>query len=84
MQYFFLSLLENFVDYISYNLYDEVFSVFDRLLNLCSDVLSEQVLKKCIIALVDKYTMKSKAHKASVALLLKNLFDVKISKKSNG
>ena len=63
MQYFFLSLLEAFADYISYNLYDEVFSVFDRLLNLCADVLSENVLKKCILALVDKYTMKSKAHK---------------------
>lgn len=59
-------MLNNFVNYISYNLYEEVFSVFDKLLQLCQDVMNEQVLKKCIIALVDKYTLKTKSHKNSI------------------
>ena len=61
LQYFFLDMLSHFVPYLSYCLYEEVFSVFDKLLAMCSDVVNEKVLQKCIIGLVDKYTMKSKA-----------------------
>lgn len=53
-------MLNNFVSYISYCLYDNAFSVFDKLLSMCSDVINEKVVTKCIVALVDKYTMKSK------------------------
>ena len=60
LQMFFLEFLENFVKSISYSLYEEVFVVFDRLLQLTGDMLSEKVLKQCIVALVDKYTLKSK------------------------
>lgn len=60
-------MLRNFVNYISYCLFEEVFSVFDKLLSMCSDVINERVLTKCVLALVDKYTMKSKAHKNSLA-----------------
>lgn len=60
-------MLRNFVPYISYCLYEEVFSVFDKLLVMCADVVNERVLTKCILALVDKYTMKSKGHKNSLA-----------------
>jgi hypothetical protein len=78
LQYFFLDMLNNFVSYISYCLYEEVFSVFDKLISMCSDVINEKVLTKCIVALVDKYTMKSKAHKSSLALFMKSLMEVKM------
>lgn len=71
-------MLSNFVEYISYSLYEEVFSVFDKLLSMCQDVINEKVLKKCIIALVDKYTMKSKAHKNSLNVFMKGLLEVKV------
>ncbi len=78
LQYFFLDILNNFVSYISYCLYEEVFSVFDKLLALCSDVVNEKVLTKCIVALVDKYTIKSKAHKNSMQIFMKGLMEVKV------
>ena len=66
LQYFFLDMFNNYVNYISYCLYEEVFSVFDKLLSMCADVMNEKVLTKCIVALIDKYTMKSKSHKNSI------------------
>ena len=78
LQYFFLDMLNNFVGYISYCLYEEVFSVFDKLLTLCSDVVNEKVLTKCIVALVDKYTIKSKAHKSTLQAFVKSLMEVKV------
>ena len=44
LQYFFLDMLHNFVPYISYSLYEEVFSVFDKLLAMCVDVINEKVV----------------------------------------
>ena len=66
LQYFFLDQLNSIASYISYCLYEEIFSVFDKLLFLCQDVITEKVLKKCIMALIDKYTMKNKGHKQSI------------------
>jgi hypothetical protein len=80
MQQVFLKLFENFVQNMSYSLYEEVFSVFDKLLYLTSEILNEQVLKKCIIALVDKYSLKSKSHKNSMTTFMKSLMDVKLRK----
>ena len=77
---FFADLLQNFVTYMSYSLYEEVFSVFDKLLSLTSEVISEKVLKKCIIALVDKYTLKNKSHKNSLMIFMKSLLDIKIKR----
>ena len=78
MQYFFLELFGNFVNHISYNLYEEVFSVFDKLLDMCQDIMTEKILKRCIIALVDKYTIKSKAHKQSIQNFMRSLMEVKV------
>ena len=72
-------MMSNFVPYISYCLYEEVFSVFDKLLQMCYDVINEKVLHKCIIALVDKYTIKSKAQKNSLNIFMKSLLEVKIT-----
>lgn len=74
-QYFFLDLLQNFVTYISYSLYEDVLIVFEKLLALCSEVLTEKVIKSCLVALVDKYTMKSKALKTTVQNFMKFLLD---------
>jgi len=73
-----LDLLENFVVSVSYSLYEEAFTVFDKLLYLTGEAISEQVIKKCIVALVDKYTLKSKSHKASMTAFMKTLMDVKV------
>ena len=71
-------MLGNLVNYISYCLYEEVFSVFDKLISMCTDVINEKVLTKCITALVDKYTMKSKAHKNTISQFMKGLMEVKV------
>ena len=73
-----MDLLENFVVSLSYSLYEEAFTVFDKLLYLTGEAISEQVIKKCIVALVDKYTLKSKSHKASMTAFMKTLMDVKV------
>lgn len=80
LQGFFLELLENFVTSLSYSLYEEAFSVFDKLLYLTGDAITEVTIKKCIVALVDKYTLKSKSHKASMATFMKSLMDVKVKR----
>lgn len=77
---FFSDLLLNFVTYMSYSLYEEVFFVFDKLLVLTNDVISEKLLKKCIVALVDKYTLKNKSHKNSLSTFMKSLLDIKIKR----
>jgi hypothetical protein len=70
------------VGYISYCLYDEIFPVFDKLLSLCQDIVTERILKKCILALVDKYTMKNKAQKATVQNFMKSLMEISVAKAS--
>ena len=77
MQLFFLEFFDNFLTSMSYSLYEEVFQIFDKLLFLTSDVLNERVIKKCIVTLVDKYTVKSKSHKSSMNSFMKILMDVK-------
>ena len=83
MQTFFLELLEHFVTSLAYSLYEESFAVFDKLLYLTGESISEPVIKKCIVALVDKYTMKSKSHKASMNAFMKTLMDFKVRRSSH-
>ena len=45
---------------------------------MCQDVMNEKILTRCIVALVDKYTMKSKAHKNSLSIFMKSLLEVKV------
>ena len=78
LQQFFLELLESFVISLSYSLYEEAFTVFDKLLYLAGEAITEHAIKKCIVALVDKYTLKSKSHKASLTAFMKQLMDVKM------
>lgn len=78
LQYFFLEMLANFAPALSYCLFDEAFIVFDKLLAMCSDVINEKVLTRCILALVDKYTMKSKSQKISQTAFMKMLMEVKV------
>jgi len=63
---FFVEFLENFVGHIPYSLYEDVITIFEKLILMCQDVLSEKTIKLCLVALVDKYTVKSKALKATV------------------
>ena len=63
---------------LAYSLYEEAFNVFDKLLYLAGEAISETAIKKCIVALVDKYTLKSKSHKSSTTTFMKQLMDVKV------
>ena len=63
--------MSNFVQYVPYSLYEEIFIVFEKILSLCPDVLTERKLSKCIIAMVDKYTVRSKQHKSTVQNFMK-------------
>lgn len=77
-------MLDNFVVYVSYCLHEEVFSVFDKLFALCSEVMSERVLTKCITAMVDKYTLRNRGHKNSLAIFVKNLLEVNVRQHMKG
>ena len=78
-QFFFLDQLNSLVNYVSYCQHEEIFPVFDKLLSLCKDVLTEKVLKKSIMALIDKYTLKNKAHKQSMQQFMKSLMETNIN-----
>ena len=39
-------------------------------------LIDEGILRKCIVSLVDKYTIKSKQHKVSLTQFMKTLMDV--------
>jgi hypothetical protein len=43
---------------------------------LSGDLIDESILKKAIISLVDKYTLKTKQHKMSLTVFMKSLMDV--------
>ena len=70
-----LSLLEHFVPYMPYCLHDEIFSVFDKLLDICREMLRPHSIEKIIETFINKYTMKSKANKASLGFLVKILLE---------
>mmetsp|Transcript_1902 Transcript_1902/g.2665 ORF Transcript_1902/g.2665 Transcript_1902/m.2665 type:complete len:141 (+) Transcript_1902:3668-4090(+) len=76
LQFFFLDMLNSLLNYMTYCLHEEIFPVFDKLLTLCSEVMTNAVLEKAIHGLIDKYTMKNKAHKQSIQLLVKQLMDI--------
>ena len=65
---------------LAYSLYEEAFTVFDKLLYLAGEAISETAIKKCIVAFVDKYTLKSKSHKASMAAFMKQLMNLKVKR----
>ncbi len=75
---FFLEMLENFVPYMPNCLYEEVFSVFDKLLHLSGDALTEAIVKKTALSMIDKYTAKGKHYKNSISLFLKKILEVKV------
>ena len=75
---FFLEMLEHFVPYMPNCLYEEVFSVFDKLLHLSGDALTEAIVKKTTLSMIDKYTAKGKHYKNSISLFLKKILEVKV------
>ena len=75
IQYFMIELLENFVCYISYSLYEEVLGIFESMIQLCPDVLTEKVIRACVVALIDKYTMKTKNLKTVTTNYMKFLLE---------
>jgi len=52
--------LYNFTDCIPHSVYDESFEVFDILLDCVSHSLDEGLMQKCIMNLIDQFTVKSK------------------------
>jgi hypothetical protein len=43
---------------------------------LSGDLIDENVLRKAIVSMVDKYTLKTKQHKQSLTVFMKSLMDV--------
>lgn len=54
------NFLYNFTDCIPHSVYDESFEVFDILLDCVSHSLDEGLMQKCIMNLIDQFTVKSK------------------------
>jgi hypothetical protein len=71
MQALFLDLFDNFVPCIAYSMSEEVAFIFDKLLILCGDQISEKTLCSCIISLVDKFSVKSKQLKSTAHSFMK-------------
>lgn len=80
---FFLDQLNSLVDYISYCLYEDIFPVFEKLLALCQDILPGSTLRRIILALIDKYTMKSKTQKQATQSFMKLLIDSSLSQENS-
>jgi len=66
-----------FANCVPHSIYDESFEVFDILMELSSSFLDEEMLKKCIMALLDLYTMKGKAYKQFKDIFIKRIIDHK-------
>jgi hypothetical protein len=47
-------------------------------MSLSGDLIDESVIKKAIVSLVDKYTLKTKQHKMSLTVFMKSLMDVQL------
>ena len=45
---------------------------------LTGELIDEAILRKCIVSLVDKYTIKSKHHKVSLTQFMKTLMDIQL------
>lgn len=80
LKLFFLDQLCSLVNYITFCLFEDIFPVFDKLLSLCQDTMNERILRKCILALTDKYTMKNKAQKQSIQGFMKALIEMSVAR----
>lgn len=58
IQEVFLDQLNSIVSHLSFSMHEEIFPVFDKLLQITSDVMDVYTLKKAIMALVDANTQK--------------------------
>lgn len=56
LQEIFLDQLNSIVSHMSFSLFEEIFPVFDKLLQICADIMDSESLKKCIMAIVDANT----------------------------
>ena len=72
----YMDLLNAFVQYISFAIYEDVFPIFDKLLTICSPILNEGIFLKCLSILIERYSFKNKAQKASLQGLTKTLIEV--------
>lgn len=63
-------------------MYEESLFVFEKLIALCSDVINEQVVRACIVALIDKYTPKSKQFKSTISAFMKFILNPNLQHKN--
>lgn len=80
IQEIFYDQLNCIVNHLSFNMHEEVFPVFDKLLQISSDLMDAYTLKKCIHALVEannnkQQVQKSKSHKQTIERFMKALLD---------
>ena len=63
---FLLSFMLTFVKWVPHNLNEEAFKVLDTLLSILRFSLKYEHIKEVTLALLDKYTMRSKIHKETM------------------
>ncbi|KAM3138942.1 hypothetical protein pb186bvf_008955 [Paramecium bursaria] len=63
--------LEIFTTRVPHSIFDETFRIFDLLLQFSVDLLDENLIEKCILSLIDQYTVKGQAQKQSKSTLIK-------------
>lgn len=72
-------MLQNFAQYLAYTPFEDALFVFEKLINLCSDSISEETLCACIVGLIDKYSMKPTQLKKTMAMFMKFLLNAHLS-----
>lgn len=65
--------LEEFLDCIPHSNFDEIYSVFDRMLEKCLSLLDKRLLCLIVNTLLNQYTVKGKAHQLSKERLIASL-----------
>ncbi|CAD8156743.1 unnamed protein product [Paramecium octaurelia] len=59
------SYVEIFCQRVPHSIHDETFKIFDILIAFSQDFLDQALIEKCVMALIDQYTVKGQAQKQS-------------------
>jgi hypothetical protein len=62
---FMLEFMRVFCGCMPHSIYDETFYIFDALVALNIELMEPECMERCILALIDQYTVKGKAQKTS-------------------
>ena len=81
---FLLSFILRFVKWVPHNLNEEAFKVLDSILHIVRFNLKYKHIEAITLALLDKYTMRSKIHKKTMKTFISLLIDQDRYEEING